>query len=51
MTDQQIIQAALTAELCFPICWSLEIDQEDWDEQERRQMDKLRRFAEILQAS
>lgn len=48
MTDQQIIQAATSAGLCFPQCWALEMEQEDWGEQEHSQMAKLRYFAELL---
>jgi len=51
MTDQDILQAALDAELCFPICWALGLPQEAWDDKEHRQMDKLRRFAELIKAS
>ena len=51
MTDQEIIKAADQAELCFPICWALDMDQKDWGEQEYRQMDKLRRFVELIKTS
>lgn len=58
MTDQQIIQAALDAGLCFPDCWALvdprdpERDSSDeWMSAERKHMAKLRRFAELLQAN
>jgi hypothetical protein len=58
VTDQQIIQAALDAGLCFPDCWQL-VDLHDpqrdisdeWMSREREQMGKLRRFAESLQAN
>jgi len=50
MTNQQIIQAAIDAGLCFPECWALGLALQDWDEQERNQMAKLRRFAELIQA-
>jgi hypothetical protein len=51
MTDQDILKAALDAELCFPICWSLDMPRETWDDQEHRQIDKLRRFAELIKAA
>lgn len=52
ISDTEIIQAALDAELCFPRCWYL-IDQqegdrvnvEDWTDVERERMRELRRFA------
>lgn len=50
MTDQQIIQAALDAGLCFPDCWALNINPQYWDDEERRKMDQLRHFAELLKA-
>jgi hypothetical protein len=48
MTDEQIIDAASKAGLCFPTCWALNTKQENWSEQERRQMAYLRRFAERI---
>lgn len=55
MTDRQILEAALTAGLCLPTCWSL-VDPDHladdisagWSELEREQMDKLRRFAALI---
>lgn len=32
MTDQQLIDAAKAAGLCFPSCWSLEDSEEDADD-------------------
>jgi hypothetical protein len=58
MTDQQIIQAAREAGLCFPSCWSLIAPwdptrdvSDEWGGYEHGQMDKLRRFAELIKAS
>jgi hypothetical protein len=48
LSDEQILQAARDAGLCFPICWFLGQPKEDWEEKEHKQMDKLRRFAELL---
>lgn len=57
MTDHDIIQAALKAEICFPLCWNLSssiFPEEDirpeWSEAERKQMAKLRHFAELIKA-
>jgi len=57
MTDQQIIQAAREAGLCFPACWSLIAPwdptrdvSDEWGGYEQGQMDKLRRFAELIKA-
>lgn len=57
MTDHQIIQAALQAGLCFPICWYL-IDPEnpekditdEFEEPEQNQMNTLRKFAELIKS-
>ena len=51
MTDKDIIQAAIDAELCFPICWSLDMPRETWNDQEHREIEKLRRFAELIKAT
>ena len=55
MTDQQILQAALQAGLCFPLCWSLvdptnpDADSSgDWEEAELAHMARLRHFAQLL---
>lgn len=55
MTDRQILEAALTAGLCLPTCWSL-VDPDHltddisagWSELEHEQMDKLRRLAALI---
>lgn len=49
MSDEEILQAARDAGLCFPTCWYLGQPKEDWEEQEHSQMAKLRRFAELTQ--
>ena len=50
-TDEEILQAARDAGLCFPSCWWLDlVDKKDWRIQEHKQMGKLRRFAELVQA-
>jgi hypothetical protein len=55
MTDQQIIQAALEAGLCFPECWALtspsnptEDISDFWGSYEQGKMQTLRRFAELI---
>ena len=55
MTDQQIIQAALDAGLCFPDCWGLtspsdptEDISDEWGSYEQQKMQTLRRFAELI---
>lgn len=57
MTDQQIIQAALDAGLCFPDCWALtstsdptEDISDTWGSYEQRKMQSLRDFAERIKA-
>lgn len=50
MTDQQIIQAALDAGICFPDCWALRLGPQHWDDEERRRMDQLRHFSELIKA-
>ncbi len=50
LSDEQILQAARDAGLCFPACWYLDMDKEDWRIQEHKQMDKLRRFAELIKS-
>lgn len=57
MTDQQIIQAALNAGLCFPECWALtspndptEDISDVWGSYEQRKMQTLRHFAELIKA-
>lgn len=57
MTDHQIIQAARQSGLCFPNCWYL-IDLEnpekditdEFEEPEQNQMNKLRKFAELIRS-
>jgi len=57
MTDQQIIQAALDAGLCFPDCWALtsasnpaEDISDTWSSYEQGKMQALRGFAERIKA-
>ena len=57
MTDYQIIQSALQAGLCFPICWDLvnpanteEDITNEFEEPEQNQMNKLRKFAELIKS-
>lgn len=57
MTDQQIIQAALDAGLCFPDCWALtsasdpiEDISDTWGSYEQHKMQTLRDFAERIKA-
>jgi len=57
LTDQQIIQAALDAGLCFPDCWALtsprdptEDISDTWGSYEQRKMQSLRDFAERIKA-
>ena len=57
MTDQQIIQAALEAGLCFPECWALTSPSDPtqdisdfWGSHEQGKMQTLRHFAELIKA-
>ncbi len=57
MTDQQIIQVAFDAGLCFPDCWALtspsdpnEDISDTWGSYEQRKMQTLRDFAERIKA-
>lgn len=47
-TDQQIIEAATEAGMCWPDCWALTGPSSDWGDMEHERMAKLRRFAELL---
>jgi hypothetical protein len=48
LSDQDIIDLATKAGVCFPRCWSLDLPPEDWEGREIARMSDLRRFAELL---